>query len=79
MGKPSQPGVERLTKISSEPSDLSYVWWNVNVIVMEPPAGILTGDAGLSVSLGPVLDPVQNGTPPMLALCRIKVLSFPVW
>ena len=77
MGNPSQPGLERLTKISSEPSDLSYVWWNVNVIVMEPPAGIFTGDAGLRVALGPVLDPVQKGTPPMLALWRIRLLSFP--
>ena len=68
-----------MTRSSSEPSDLSYVWWNVKVIVMEPPAGILTGDAGVSVSLGPVLVPVQNGTPPTLALCRIRDLSFPVW
>ena len=47
-------------------------------MVMEPLAGRLTADAGVRVVLGPALLPVQNGTPPMLALCRIRVLSFPL-
>ena len=47
-------------------------------MVMDEPAGMLMGEAGVRVVLGPALLPVQNGTPPMLALCRIRVLSFPL-
>ena len=79
MGKLSQPGVERLIKISSEPSDLSYAWWNVKTIVTVDPAGIVMVVAGVKVVLGPALLPVQNVVPPMLALCRINDLSLPSW
>lgn len=79
MGKFSQPGVDRLIKISSEPSVLSYAWWNVKTIVTEEPAGIVIVGLGVKVALGPVLLPVQNVVPPRLALCKINDLSFPCW
>jgi hypothetical protein len=48
-------------------------------MVIEEPGGIVKREVGVRVVLGPALVPVQNGTPPMLALSRIRVLSFPVW
>lgn len=79
MGNVSQPGVERLILISSDPSDLSYSWWKVKTKVTEEPGGMVRAEVGVSVVLGPSLLPVQNVVPPRLALCRIKDLSFPCW
>lgn len=76
-GEFSQPGVERLIKSSSEPSDRSYSWWKVKTIVTVEPGGRIMGVLEVSVVLGPVLLPVQNVVPPRLALCKIRDLSFP--